>query len=218
MIEIFLFVNPIGPICYQVEAELLENLTKYRKKIHLQILPLVNLTSVGVSMDYLSMDRTDLLLRNDQTKLIYTASLDYKAAQLQGKKIARDFLLKLQQHVGVAKEMYSEELVQQLFSETRGDLEMFMEDRQSDLVKKNFLTDQTVAKDMGITITPSAVVYNFACEREYGVLLEGAKALKSLPALCETTDDQFAFLEKKNALKKPTLSSLQGVDHKLILL
>lgn len=218
MSEIFLFVNPIGPICYQVEAELLENLTKYLKKIHLQILPLVNLTSVGVSMDYLSMDRTDLLLRNDQTKLIYTASLDYKAAQLQGKKIARDFLLKLQQHIGIAKEMYCDELVQQLFSETRGDLEMFMEDRQSDLVKKNFLTDQTVAKDMGITITPSAVVYNFACEREYGVLLEGAKALKSLTALCETTDDQFAFLEKKNALKKPTLSSLQGVDHKLILL
>ncbi|WP_430609449.1 DsbA family protein [Enterococcus sp. DIV0876] len=218
MIEIFLFVNPIGPVCYQVEAELLESLTKYRKKIHLQLLPLVNLKSVGVSMEYLSMDKTDLLLRNDQTKLIYTASLDYKAAQLQGKKIARDFLLKLQQHVGINQESYSETLVEKLFSETKGDLEMFLEDRQSDLVKKNFFTDQTVAKDMGITITPSAVVYNFACEREYGVLLEGARALKSLPALCETTDDQLSFLEKKNALQKTSLPTLHGVDHKLILL
>ena len=47
-------------------------------------------------MDYLSMDRSDLGLRNQQTSQIYQASLDYKAAQLQGRKIARDFLLKLQ--------------------------------------------------------------------------------------------------------------------------
>ena len=44
-------------------------------------------------MDYLSMDRSDLGLRNQQTSQIYQASLDYKAAQLQGRKIARDFYL-----------------------------------------------------------------------------------------------------------------------------
>lgn len=38
-------------------------------------------------MDYLSMNKTDLVLRNEQTNQIYAASLDYKAAQLQGKKL-----------------------------------------------------------------------------------------------------------------------------------
>ena len=94
MIEIYLFVNPIGPICYQSELTLLDALSDQRKKIQLHILPIMNLHTVGISMDYLSMDRSDLGLRNQQTSQIYQASLDYKAAQLQGRKIARDFLLK----------------------------------------------------------------------------------------------------------------------------
>ena len=43
----------------------------------------------------------------------------------QGRKIARDFLLKLQCQVGVNKEPYSFELVKQIFAETNGDLDMF---------------------------------------------------------------------------------------------
>jgi len=80
----------------------------------LQILPFVNLFSVGVSMDYLSMNKADLVLRNEQTNQIYAASLDYKAAQLQGKKIARDFLLKLQQRIGIERQEYSDALVKEL--------------------------------------------------------------------------------------------------------
>ncbi len=93
MIELFLFINPIGPICYDIEKEILNKLNTSRKKIHLQILPFVNLFSVGVSMDYLSMNKADLVLRNEQTDQIYAASLDYKAAQLQGKKNRAGFLV-----------------------------------------------------------------------------------------------------------------------------
>lgn len=77
--------------------------------------------------------------------------------------------MKLQQRIGIEKQEYSDALVKELFSETNGDLEMFLEDRSSELVKKNFATDQRVAKDMGITITPSSVVYDFSSEEEYGV-------------------------------------------------
>lgn len=41
MIELFLFINPIGPICYDIEKEILNKLNTSRKKIHLQILPFV---------------------------------------------------------------------------------------------------------------------------------------------------------------------------------
>ncbi len=51
-------------------------------------------------------------------------------------KIARDFLLKLQQRIGIEKQEYSDALVKELFSETNGDLEMFLEDRSSELVKR----------------------------------------------------------------------------------
>lgn len=218
MIELFLFINPIGPICYDIEKEILNKLNTSRKKIHLQILPFVNLFSVGVSMDYLSMNKTDLVLRNEQTNQIYAASLDYKAAQLQGKKIARDFLLKLQQRIGIERQEYSDALVKELFSETNGDLEMFLEDRSSELVKKNFATDQRVAKDMGITITPSAVVYDFSSEEEYGVLLEGSEELRSLPLVCGTVTELDTFLQKAQSLKAPKLSTIHEIDRGLILL
>lgn len=217
MIELFLFINPIGPICYDIEKEILNRLNTNRKKIHLQILPFVNLFSVGVSMDYLSMNKADLVLRNEQTNQIYAASLDYKAAQLQGKKIARDFLLKLQQRIGIEKQEYCDTLVKELFSETNGDLEMFLEDRTSELVKKNFATDQRVAKDMGITITPSAVVYDFSSE-EYGFLLEGSEELKSLPLIFGTATELDTFLQSAQSLQAPKLSMIHEIDRGLILL
>ena len=169
-------------------------------------------------MDYLSMNKADLVLRNEQTNQIYAASLDYKAAQLQGKKIARDFLLKLQQRIGIEKQEYCDTLVKELFSETNGDLEMFLEDRTSELVKKNFATDQRVAKDMGITITPSAVVYDFSSEEEYGVLLEGSEELKSLPLIFGTATELDTFLQSAQSLQAPKLSMIHEIHRGLILL
>lgn len=32
MIELFLFINPIGPICYDIEKEILNKLNTSRKK------------------------------------------------------------------------------------------------------------------------------------------------------------------------------------------
>ncbi len=32
MIELFLFINPIGPICYDIEKEILNRLNTNRKK------------------------------------------------------------------------------------------------------------------------------------------------------------------------------------------
>ncbi|WP_291293032.1 DsbA family protein [Enterococcus sp.] len=218
MIEIYLFVNPIGPICYQSELTLLDALSDQRKKIQLHILPIMNLHTVGISMDYLSMDKTDLDLRNQQTNQIYEASLDYKAAQLQGRKIARDFLLKLQCQVGVNNEPYSPELVKQLFAETNGDLEMFLEDRASELIKQNFAADQSVAREMGISMSPSAVVYNFGCERDYGVLLEGMEALRNIPLLCKTDQDNYRFFYQKKEVRDANVRRIESMNRRLVLL
>ncbi|MBM6741046.1 DsbA family protein [Enterococcus gallinarum] len=218
MIEIYLFVNPIGPICYQSELTLLDALSDQRKKIQLHILPIMNLHTVGISMDYLSMDRSDLGLRNQQTSQIYEASLDYKAAQLQGRKIARDFLLKLQCQVGVNKEPYSFELVKQIFAETNGDLDMFLEDRKSDLIKQNFASDQSVAREMGITMSPSAVVYNFGCERDYGVLLEGMEALRSIPHLCRTDQENYRLFYQKKDIRDADVPRIDSLNRRLVLL
>ena len=217
MIEIYLFVNPIGPICYQSELTLLDALSDQRKNT-IAYITNHEFTHCGISMDYLSMDRSDLGLRNQQTSQIYQASLDYKAAQLQGRKIARDFLLKLQCQVGVNKEPYSFELVKQIFAETNGDLDMFLEDRKSDLIKQNFASDQSVAREMGITMSPSAVVYNFGCERDYGVLLEGMEALRNIPHLCRTDQENYRLFYQKKDIRDADVPRIDSLNRRLVLL
>lgn len=79
--------------------------------------------------------------------MTYSAALDCKAAQFQGKKKGRRFLIKLQEAVGCNDIPYSQELAESIFEEIGGDLNMFKEDRQSDFVKEVFFSDQKIARN-----------------------------------------------------------------------
>ena len=76
--------------------------------------------------------------------MTYSAALDCKAAQFQGKKKGRRFLIKLQEAVGCNNIPYSRALAESIFEEIGGDLNMFKEDRQSDFVKEVFFSDQKI--------------------------------------------------------------------------
>lgn len=190
MIEIYLFINPIGSVCYEAEKQILELMAQENKKIQLRIIPLMNLKTIDDIMKRKNISACDIEYRNQLTKDIYGASLDFKAAQLQGKKRGREFLLKLQQAINIEGRTYSKELSKELFSQmSAGDLEMFLEDRESDFVKEAFISDQQVAREMGIKKHPSAVVYNYACDRDYGVLVEDCQTIDQIVELIQTTEE-----------------------------
>ena len=192
MIEIYMFMNPIGTECYQAERQVLK-LVKEKgvKKIQFRFVPFLNMHIVDNYMRRRKLPRHDLKMRNEIFRILYSASLDYKAIQLQGKKRGRAFLLKLQERVGFQHERYTEELVERLILEIGGDLEECQQDRPTNFVKEAFTTDQQVAHDMGVVNNPSCVIYNFNCDRDFGVLLEGdlCKELSALEELCETTQE-----------------------------
>lgn len=189
MIEIYLFINPIGSVCYEAEKQILELMSQENKKIQLRIVPLMNLKTIDDIMKRKNISACNIEYRNQLTKDIYEASLDFKAAQLQGKKRGREFLLKLQHAVSVEGRTYTRELSKELFSQMTGDLEMFLEDRESDFVKEAFVSDQQVAREMGIKKHPSAVVYNYACDRDYGVLVEDCQMMEQIVELIQTTEE-----------------------------
>ena len=196
MIEIYLFVNPLGGICLNVEKDILKLVETENKKIQFRFIPLVNMRTINHLIKLFGIPTHDIEQRNQLFEDIYSAALDYKAAQLQGKKKGRHLLLGIQQAVAVENIPYSSELAEKLVVEAGGDLDMFKADRQSDFVKESFQTDQQIAREMGIVQHPSAVVYNYTCDRDFGVLVENCESMDEIKRLCATSEDNLQYFHE----------------------
>lgn len=176
LIEIYLFIHPLGKFCAEAEKRLLDFTQASDEKIDLHIVPLVNPSTIAQS---LKQKKVSLTQRNDYFQLAYRIALDFKAAQIQGKKYAREFLLSLQEKLLYQNEAYSDTLVQNLFTATSGDLAMFLEDRQSSLVKELFWRDQQTARELHVSKQTSAVIYDCNYEGD-GILLEGLTMMEEV--------------------------------------
>ena len=201
MIEIYLFVNPIGKKCLSIERRIIDLINEYDMKIQLRLIPIMNLKTISEFMQRIGASDKDLQLRTELSQEIHSAALDVKAAHLQGKKRGRDFLVELQKTIGEQKQPYSKKLASQLFTKVGGDLEMFLEDRHSDFVQEAFLTDQQIAHEMEITSHPSAVIYNYGGDCDAGVRIEGCDTIHHILDTYNTKESLIAFLEaqSKNA-------------------
>ena len=127
MIEIYLFVNPLGKYCFEMEQQLLQFIeeeygTPSKEKMQFRFLPLVNLQTIGDVMQQKGISQNNLEERNHLFSMTYSAALDCKAAQFQGKKKGRRFLIKLQEAVGCNDIPYSQELAESIFEEIGGEV------------------------------------------------------------------------------------------------
>ncbi|MBO0410005.1 DsbA family protein [Enterococcus hulanensis] len=198
MIEIYLFVNPIGQKCLSIERRIIDLIKEYDMKIQLRLVPIMNLKTVSEFMQRIGASEKDIELRTELSQEIHSAALDVKAAHLQGKKRGRDFLVELQETVGEQKQPYSKKLAIQLFTKVGGDLEMFLEDRQSAFVQEAFLTDQQIAHEMEITSHPSAVIYNYGSDCDAGIRIEGCETIHHILDTYNTKESLIAFLESQS--------------------
>lgn len=199
MIEIYFFVNPLGKNCFHLEQQLVQFIDeeygkKPKDKVQFRFLPLVNLQTIGDVMQTNGISQTNLEERNKLFSITYSAALDCKAAHFQGKKKGRQFLSRLQEAVSCKKIPYSQQLSESIFSEI-GDLNLFKEDRQSEFVKEAFFSDQKMAREMGIKKHPSAVVYNYNREQNFGVLVEGMNSVRQIMAICQGKEDSYQLFE-----------------------
>lgn len=197
MIEIYLFVNPIGKKCLSIERRIIDLIKTYDMKIQLRLIPIMNLQTISEFMTRLGASEKDIHLRTALSQEIHSAALDVKAAHLQGKKRGRDFLIELQKAVGEQKQPYSKKLAIQLFTKVGGDLEMFLEDRHSDFVQEAFLTDQQIAHEMKITSHPSTVIYNYSEGCHSGILIEGCDTIHHILDTYNTKEALIAFLKSQ---------------------
>ena len=185
MVEIYLFVNPLGGVCLEIEKEIIQLSVNDKKKIQLRFIPLLNMKTINEFLSRQHIPINDIKRRNRIFEDLYSAALDYKAAQL--KAVAED---------GLA---YSPELSEELLLAAGGDIDMYRKDRQSDFVKESFQTDQKVAREMGIKQHPTAVVYNYTCENDFGILVENFENMDEIKQLCRVHPHNEPLLNQGDA-------------------
>ncbi|MFD0896644.1 DsbA family protein [Loigolactobacillus binensis] len=209
MLEIYLFVNPLGEHCLEAEHSVLKIAEENQAAVHYQFLPLVNLHTVEDVMRRNNYSLHDLTTRNKIFKTIYAASLDYKAALFQGKRRGQEFLMALQTALNFHHERYTDQLIARLVQDSGLDAEMFNEDRRSKLTSESFEADQRVACEMQIQKHPSAVIYNYADpKQDYGILVEDCHSYEVLKQVCQGHYDAALAAQNSTNHHKQTIHIL----------
>ncbi|MGM9907137.1 DsbA family protein [Limosilactobacillus sp.] len=170
MLEIHLFVNPLGMRCFRCENDVLRVDQELNTKINYQFIPLFNMQTITDTLRLHGLSSCDLKVRQHVADTIFQVILDYKAALFQGRKRGRRYLLQLQDAMVRGQADYSPQLVEQVAEQSKLDLEMFMEDRRSKLARQAFRKDQRMAAELGVTQTATAVVFD-TDQTDYGYLI-----------------------------------------------
>jgi len=160
VLEMYLFINPIGSVCYHAEQNILDLINGAKEDIRFRFIPLMNMNSVQDVMELNEKAQNNLAARNKLVTDIYHASLDFKAALFQGKKRGRKFLLNIQKQMEDSKGRYTDEIAMQAAMESGLDEEMFMHDRNSEFTAKSFIQDQKTAAEMNVEHHPTVVLFN----------------------------------------------------------
>lgn len=214
IIEIYLFINPLGSKCYQAEKELLTFIeSKSDKKVHFRFIPFHNLQTVSNYMKFHQLPERNLALRNEICGNTYSACLAYKAALMQGKKKGRTFLMNLQKAVVEDQCVFSETLLKTIAQQSHLDVEMFLEDKQSDFAKKDYEKDQQIAREMNIQCTPSLVLFDNLTD-DYGLLLDNeCISLDLVTKLCDSSnsirDNHKKIMSQNTLVTKTTENHLR---------
>ena len=183
MLELYLFINPIGTSCFNSEQNILRLAEVLKDQLKFRFIPFINLETISSMMVENSLPLNNLNLRNRLFQKAYQASLDYKAALFQGKKRGREFLLNLQQEIFENNISYCDQLVQQIAITSHLDWEMFTNDRRSNFTANSFRQDLQMAAEMKVHSYPTIVISNLE-GIDCGVSLTECISYQLLEDLC----------------------------------
>ena len=194
--DCYLFINPIGKQCYHCEQEVMKFIERTPYKVHVHFLAFHNFKSVTQYMKNNQLNDKNIDLRNEIYTKIYDASLSYKAALLQGKKLGRAFLMELQTQLHLLHKEYTPELLQEIIQTIGLDEKMFYEDKASKLVHQEYEKDQQIAQEMMVETNPSLVIFD-NLNQQYGVILHQNINADIIEHVCENLHHDIGVCPKK---------------------
>lgn len=194
--DCYLFINPLGKQCYKCEQEVMKFIKRTPHKVHVHFLPFHNFKSVTQYMKNNQLNVKNIDLRNEIYTKIYDASLSYKAALLQGKKLGRAFLMELQTQLHLLHKEYTPELLKEIIQIIGLDEKMFYEDKASKLVHQEYEKDQQIAQEMMVETNPSLVIFD-NLNQQYGVILHQNINADIIEHVCENLHHDIGVCPKK---------------------
>ncbi|UQS83276.1 DsbA family protein [Bombilactobacillus thymidiniphilus] len=173
MWEVFSFINPIGNHCLKTEQTIIEFANKHNIKAHFRFIALSSFQTVNNYIQNNNFDIHNIDLRNEITQKTYRTTLLYKAATLQGNKKARAFLMSMQNALNVDNKEFNNQLAYDISQEVGLNWEALEKDSHSDLILKQCFADQQRASELGVSSTPSTIIYDYSkpCD-ESGVFID----------------------------------------------
>lgn len=190
IIEIFLFVDPLGKKCNSVRKVIKKFREERPEKIKLRVVPIVNSRKVyGRTRKQCGSDTTSFVEKNNEFSTnTYRACLAFHASAMQGKKTAHQFLTALQIAVVEERLAFSDDLILSIAERLESlDFTMFKEDYASELVKKIYRKNLKLASDMNVSQTPSLVIFKNAEDKE-AVRLDKQIEKEILHSICGLKD------------------------------
>ncbi|APT18917.1 dithiol-disulfide isomerase [Amylolactobacillus amylotrophicus DSM 20534] len=173
MIEIFLFVNPIGVACFKNEQAVIQTIKSTKQEVKYHVIPISNIETIRADIKRRGLSLSSLEVHNEVATATYNALRDYHAVSLFGNKKARRFLLRLQNAINVHHEPYSTNLVHRILSELNINLKAFNANRASRYCKQAMDADFDLATELNVKTTPTTIIFNYEKDDDCGVLIEG---------------------------------------------
>ncbi|GKT03594.1 DsbA family protein [Furfurilactobacillus sp. WILCCON 0119] len=171
MLEVYLFVNPLGSTCYTCEQQVNRVAAQTKSKLQIQFVPMLTLQTISETFHRLNAQHPGTIERNQLAQQMYQIIMDYKAASFQGKRLGRQFFLQLQGHLLEQHEVYTEALGRSVAEALGLDLEMFDDDRHSKLAEEAFASDQHLVSEMNIDHPGETVIFDVD-DFDYGLLMD----------------------------------------------
>lgn len=174
MFEIFLFINPIGLYCYDIENKVKKVIDNLEIDDCCHFIPLANVNVIQDDMIRRRMMAQKLGSFSYCTVATNRALEEYHAIKIAyGNKKARRFLRELQQKLNEEVAFCPLELSEKVIQKLNLNVEKINQLRSSDYVKDSIIQDRNLAAQWNIKKTPTTVIFNENDASESGILLEG---------------------------------------------
>jgi len=145
MIDIYHFSNPLSTHCLTTEHYLTNITSDIAERTHLHFVPLINTTIIQKFKNHtLSLSMNDRI--SDTSEILFNVILDFKAAQLEGNKKARYFLVQLQHELLINQKHYTASLVNQILDKSGINHADFLTNRANEEAISAIIKDQKCAE------------------------------------------------------------------------
>lgn len=189
MLEVFHFITPLQFESFQAQKALTQVLKSLNTKYSYHVLPLISLATMDEAYRQGIETNTHISFQVD-----YAISLDYVAMLSQGRNLARKFLYALQEQLLVRQNTYSDLIIKQVITDIGGDLELFVEERNSKQTTAALIKNQQFANEYQIVKNPAALIFD-SNNPDHGIILENFVTTELETILNQYLNNQRTLIE-----------------------